>query len=193
MYASRFRMRVVAVLLVAYLGFVCLVTLTPTPVDSPYQVYIAKALAKLHAHGLPVWFGYNHVEFSANVAMFVPIGFLAALLLPRKAWWVLIFLGSFISGAIELAQQAFLPARFAEPRDVLANSLGALVGAVIAIALRLLVMHRDRLVALDNAGGVGGPGYSVDDTVSASAAQGRARGESVRSSRERSNRGRRVT
>jgi glycopeptide antibiotics resistance protein len=161
MRASRFRVRLVSLVLAAYVGLVAVITLTPTHFDRPFGPYIDKLLVKLHEHGLPQWFGYGDVQFLANVAMFLPLGFLAALLLPRKAWWVLLFLGTAFSSAIEFAQSLYLPARYSDPLDVVANSLGALVGAVIAITLRLLVSHRDRLVERDNVD-VGTRRYSVD-------------------------------
>jgi hypothetical protein len=69
------------------------------------------------------------VEFVANILLFVPLGFLLTGLV-RPAWWgVVLALG--LSVAAELVQ-VLLPARLASPRDVLANALGAAIGAALA-------------------------------------------------------------
>ena len=149
MSASGFRIRLGTIALVLYIAVVALATLTPNPIDRPYRHYIDKVLAELHERGLPAWFGYGDVEFLSNVAIFVPIGFLAALLVSRRAWWVLMFLGPVLSGAIELAQLNLLPERYSDVRDVVANSIGTILGAILGLALRMLVAHRDRLVAHD--------------------------------------------
>lgn len=127
-------------------AFVLLVTLTPTPVDAGLRGSIDKVLDKLHAHGLPTWFQYPQLEFISNVAVFVPIGFFLALLVPWRAWWLCILIGPVFSGALEFAQGAFLPDRFSSVGDVIANSIGSLVGSIAAFALRSVVEARDRRV-----------------------------------------------
>jgi len=74
--------------LVPYLGFVLAVRLSPTPVDQGESGTITHLLETLHKRGLPEWFGYSWLEFSANVAMFVPLGFLVALALSRRTLWL---------------------------------------------------------------------------------------------------------
>lgn len=147
--ADRFRVRFVSALLALYVGCVLLVTLTPSPVDKGVSVYIDRILQEFHERGLPGFFGYAEVEFLANVAMFVPVGFLAALVLPRNLWWVLLVLGPIASAVIEGMQLLFLPARYASVLDIVANSMGALAGAILAVAIRMLVNHRDRLLVDD--------------------------------------------
>lgn len=72
------------------------------------------------------------VEFAANIALFVPLGFLLTVLLRR--WWAAVALGSALSIAAEVGQM-LLPGRLASPRDVLANLTGALVGALVAVLI----------------------------------------------------------
>lgn len=129
--------------LLACIVIVLAATLSPTPLDQGYQGAIDKFLGVMHRNGIPEWFGYNKLEFSANIAMFVPLGFLITLLLPTRVWWLAIAIGPALSVGIELAQGAFLSARFASPLDVLANSLGAIIGITIAVILRALVHQRD--------------------------------------------------
>lgn len=70
---------------------------------------------------------YTFFEFSANVALFVPFGLLIAAAWPRtNAWWV-ILLGFAASASIELVQ-TLLPSRYPTLSDVIANTLGAIIG-----------------------------------------------------------------
>ncbi len=76
------------------------------------------------------WLTYPRIEFGANVVMFVPFGVLVALILRR--WWLLaVPLAFAASGLIEVGQGLFLAQRTASPLDVVANVLGAAVGAVL--------------------------------------------------------------
>jgi glycopeptide antibiotics resistance protein len=106
-------------------------------------------LARLHSHGVPGFVNYSFVEFTANIAFFVPVGFLGGVALQRRFWWLSAVLGFLLSCSVELAQATFLPGRVASAKDVLANTTGAIIGAVIAGLVRLVVMHRDRLLIRD--------------------------------------------
>lgn len=132
--------------LAAYLAIVIAITMSPTPIDQGYESAIDRVLAVLHRNGVPGWFGYNKLEFSANVVMFIPIGFLVALAMPARLWWIALALCPGMSVAIEPIQGAVLTERFSTITDVAANTLGALVGITAAVALRALVYHRDQLV-----------------------------------------------
>lgn len=132
--------------LVASVVVILLATMWPTPLDSGYHGAIDKVLAVLHRNGIPKWFGYNKLEFSANIAMFVPLGFLVALLSPQRVWWLALILCPGLSVAIELIQGAVLDARISSAMDVLANSLGALIGILAAVAIQALVYRRDQKV-----------------------------------------------
>ena len=134
---NRPRLQIAAGILIAYAIAVLTVTLWPTPVDQGFQPSISRFLGLLHRHGLPIWFGYNKLEFGANIAMFVPAGFLVAILLPSRRWWLALLMCPAISIGIELTQAIFLSARFATINDVIANSLGAAVGVGI-----YLLAHR---------------------------------------------------
>lgn len=115
------------------------ITLKPTTVDQGYGTQIAQLLRLLHRLGFPAWFGYNELEFTANCAMFVPLGvFLAMALAPRLRWLGFLILPA-LSAAIELIQLIFLPARFATVSDVVANSLGAWAGVALVIVISSIV------------------------------------------------------
>lgn len=110
-----------------------LVGFWPTPVDQPASKQLASVLISLHHHGIPRWFNYNFVEASANVALFIPVGFVAALAFPNKRWWQIGAFGMLVSGCIELGQFLFLHSRFASPSDVMTNTSGAVIGALVAV------------------------------------------------------------
>ncbi|BDZ45953.1 VanZ family protein [Naasia aerilata] len=151
--ASRFRLKVAAVLLALYVAVVLLVTLSPTPVDRPYSAVLVRLIRELHERGVPGWVGYPQIEFLSNVLLFVPLGFLAALDLPRRDWWLAAVAAPAFSALLELGQALFFPARTPSASDVVANGLGGAVGAVVSLLARMIVHHRDRLVAADVAGG----------------------------------------
>lgn len=70
-------------------------------------------------------------EFAANVLMFVPVGVLFAMLAgPRRWGWALVAAGG-VSLLIELVQIP-LADRISDPRDLLANTGGAVIGVAIA-------------------------------------------------------------
>lgn len=144
--SSRTRVWLASLGLIASIVLILLATMWPTPLDQGFEGAIDKVLAVLHRNGIPQWFGYNKLEFTANIAMFVPLGFLVALLLPQRLWWLALLLCPALSVAIELVQAAILDARVSSAMDVAANSLGALVGILVAVAIRALVYERDQKV-----------------------------------------------
>ncbi|WP_169583091.1 MULTISPECIES: VanZ family protein [Microbacterium] len=75
------------------------------------------------------WFGSGWIEFAANVVVFVPLGLLLAILMDRPLRGVVVCIA--ISVVVELAQ-FLVPPRQASVRDVVANALGAVIGAGIA-------------------------------------------------------------
>ena len=125
---------------------VLLATMWPAPLDRGYESSIAKFLDVLHRYGVPLWFGYNKLEFFANIVMFLPVGFLLTLLFPKGLWWIALFACPALSIGIELVQAAALTERFATVNDVIANSSGALIGIVIAVCIRAVVHGRDQKI-----------------------------------------------
>jgi VanZ family protein len=147
--AGAFRVRLTALLVALDLAFVLLVTLWPTTVDRPIDPYLLRFLAALHRQGWPAFIDYTFVEVAANVVFFLPVGFLVCIALPfRRAWWA-IPISAGLSAMIETAQWLFLPGRVASIGDVAANTSGAVLGTVVAVLLRLVIQHRDRLVLTD--------------------------------------------
>lgn len=138
----RRRIVVLALVGVACLAGVLLVGYLPSRVDGGVEPAVRRVLAWLQGLGAPEWVNYDFADFAANIGLFVPIGLVSALLLPWRAWWAAIPIGAALSGLLELGQFLFLPERFASWTDVAANTAGALVGAVIGAAIRLVWMRR---------------------------------------------------
>jgi glycopeptide antibiotics resistance protein len=109
-----------------------LIAFWPSPVDEPIQGQLASVLKFLHAHGMPASFNYISIEASANVILFLPVGFVTALAFPKKHWWQAGAFGLLVSGSIELGQLLFLHNRFASSLDLLTNTGGAVIGALLA-------------------------------------------------------------
>lgn len=73
-------------------------------------------------------------EFVANIALFVPFGVLVVAAWPRLGAWRVVLLGAALSVVIELVQLG-LPSRVSTVSDVIANSAGAMLGAVMWVTL----------------------------------------------------------
>lgn len=115
-----------------YLAAVGWITLGPQPLDPRAEGLLYRLLRLLHRLPGTGWIDYGVVEFAANVAMFVPAGVFFVLLLGRRLWW-LALLGAFtLSASIEFVQ-LFLPSRVSDPRDLVANTAGAVLGVLLAL------------------------------------------------------------
>lgn len=126
------RQRVGAVGLGAVLLAALAITLNPTPVDRGRSDTVWSFLDMLHRIGIPESFGYLELEFTANIIMFLPLGFFFALLVGERSWWLALAFPLVLSIGIELTQLILLPERFADISDVIANSLGGWIGVGIA-------------------------------------------------------------
>lgn len=130
---------VLAPLSVAYLVAVGWMTLTVRPYGDDIGGVVDRLLAWLSRRPLTEWVTYAWLEFFANIAMFVPLGVFVVLWFGVRRWWLAPLIGFALSAAIELAQLQFLPSRFADPRDLVANTAGAVLGAAVMILLWFLL------------------------------------------------------
>ena len=81
----------------------------------------------------PDWVGPEHYGILLNVLLFVPLGALLVLV-TRLPWWAAMAAAALASGLIETAQWLWL-ARDGGGSDVVANTLGAGLGAVVVSLL----------------------------------------------------------
>lgn len=132
------------VLLIFYTLFIAFMTLTPTQLDVSPSGPIGRLLQFFADHQVTSWLTYTRVEKLANVAMFVPFGFLIALHMGRRRWWVGWAVGAAFTCLIEGTQATLLsPTRYATISDLITNTIGAGIGAVLALVLMLLLPSRE--------------------------------------------------
>ena len=118
-----------AVCLALYLCFVARLTLFD-PSAGQFAFSLADEWATRLSNGRLEW---SETEVLANIALFVPVGFLLTALIRRP---VLALAFCFLaSAAIELSQREFLPTRVPTVADVQHNVLGAVVGVLLAMPL----------------------------------------------------------
>lgn len=131
------RSRPFAVLAAVYLGVVAALTLGPTLWRTRATQVDYDVLSLSTWLDPETWTRIASAEFVANVLLFVPLGLLLRLAIPRITWIGAGAAGGAVSLAIEVLQ-VWTP-RVSDPRDLLANTLGAvigaLVGAVVAVAV----------------------------------------------------------
>ena len=84
----------------------------------------------------------TRVEFILNVAAFVPLSLLGSALWPRLTWRDWTALGFVASFLVEVVQAVALDGRSATHSDVVANTLGMLVGALLGLLARRLLESR---------------------------------------------------
>ena len=127
-------------LTIGYLGLVGLVTLTPGSEQPDYSGLAARVLARLQRYPdlapLTSRLSVERVEFLANIALFVPLGVFLLLLVGSRLWWVALAAGVVLTSMIENVQRS-IPGRVSDPRDVAANSIGMVVGILLALVLTL--------------------------------------------------------
>ncbi|MBN9141877.1 MAG: VanZ family protein [Micrococcales bacterium] len=123
----------------AYLVAVGIVVWSPQPTGGDAGVLgaIASWLASV---GLPYRATYDTLEVAANVTMFVPFGVLAMASYQFMRVWSTTLAGLVTSGIIE-GVQLFLPTRYSTVSDLIANTSGALVGALLVAVARRRRAH----------------------------------------------------
>ncbi|WP_203335468.1 VanZ family protein [Nocardioides limicola] len=119
-----------------YLAFVGWLTLSPVDSITGATSFGIRVLDALQRRGHLTQIDHQQFEFLANVGLFVPAGMFLALLFGSRYWWVALFACVAMTGGIEWAQQ-HIPGRVPDPRDLVANSLGAAVGVIVALILML--------------------------------------------------------
>jgi glycopeptide antibiotics resistance protein len=133
-----------SLLTVAYLGALAWVTLTPSSNSDRAFSLLQVVVRELQLHASTAFLTYDDVEFLANIALFVPMGVFVVLLFGRRMWWAGIFAGVLASCWIELAQGVWLSDRVSDPRDLVSNSLGTLLGVLVALLVTWPAAYRLR-------------------------------------------------
>lgn len=145
----------VALLLVmgtACAGAVAALTLTPTPVAGGASRDVWAWVIVLHDRGVPTWLDATSLQWCANVVLFLPVGLVLVLAVGIRRWWAAALGAVVLSVAVEGSQAVFLPGRYADVADVLANAAGGVLGCVAGVLLVDVVRRRGLLGELRHGG-----------------------------------------
>jgi hypothetical protein len=124
----------VGVLLVVYVVVLAAVFFSPTNrVQTDAVVDVGHAVAPFLPRS---WAGFAPIEVLLNVAIVAPVSFLGSMVWPRLRWQDWTAYGFVGATSVELIQGLLLPGRQASFSDVVANTAGALVGALLCTQLR---------------------------------------------------------
>lgn len=134
--AERRSRRTLFVATVCVLLAIAIICFWPHHVDDGLRRPLALALREAHSGWLPSWVDYAVLEFGANILLYLPLGFLATMLLPRRAARLVPVAALLLSISVELSQHLLLAGRSGDPRDVAANTIGGVLGWAIAAGVR---------------------------------------------------------
>ncbi len=121
--------------MLVYLVALALIAFWPAPVDRDAHDSLLAVIDWLQEHGAPGWVRYDLFEFAANIVLFVPVGLFVMIRAGVSGWWLAVLVGFAASCTIEAGQLILLPDRFATLSDVIANTVGAAVGALLGLIL----------------------------------------------------------
>ena len=136
--APRPQIAVIA-LSIAYVALVVIARLVPLPVGSEHEELPGGVLNIANWFATATWARGLTTELVLNVVVFIPIGLIAGRFL--RSWGMRILLPIALAFAIE-AIQLPIPYRVSDPRDIAANTIGALIG--IAVVWIVMAYQRDR-------------------------------------------------
>lgn len=123
--------RWVAILLAVYAALVMLVAAIPRPIQTGLTPRIRGVLAWLHRHGLRDWIDYEFVEYALHVVVFVPLGILAVVAFGRRLTALAIVIGLGVCAVVEIGSANLSSDPSPSFVDLLLNTAGVLVGAVV--------------------------------------------------------------
>lgn len=120
--------------LALYIAMLAVIGFYPTPVDRPVDAALFRVIAWSARHGL-AFVTYARIETDANILLFVPFGLLLTLMLKPQHWWWAPVICLAASTVVELGQGILLPHRFSSLADVLANTVGGIIGTAVALGI----------------------------------------------------------
>ncbi len=127
----------VLVVTVLYSILLGVVLFWPVHVDGEGGLFDPAALlGLLGSWGFPASLRYPLVESAGNTLMFLPLGALWIAWVRRPRWRSVVaamVIALAVSLAAEIVQARYLPDRTFDPRDMVANTIGAGLGAAIAL------------------------------------------------------------
>lgn len=120
-----------------------LLTLWPTHLLLRAKPRVVRGIEWFHAREMFEWLYWTRLEVFANVAMLVPIALLLTFVLGWRRWWIAVAACAAASIGVEVVQH-FMPNRVSSTMDIVANSLGGLIGALLAVAIELAALRARR-------------------------------------------------
>lgn len=134
---------VVALVLTAlFLVFLAWLLLSPQRLEDRLPDGVAAAQHWISSQFGPQFATIDGLDGVANTAVFVVVGVLAYLVLPRRAWYLALLVSPALSALVELVQAVALPGRVSDPRDVLAATLGGAIGVGLSALCTALTAQR---------------------------------------------------
>ena len=121
----------------AYAAVVLWVTIGPAPWRTATHQIEGGILNPAAWSSSVTWTTGYLAEMVFNIALFVPVGMLAALLIRRRRWPLALAAGLAFTTAIELTQLLSTD-RVSDPRDLVMNTSGAVVGVFLVLAARMV-------------------------------------------------------
>lgn len=123
---------------IAYAALVLWATIGPTPWRTTSGSQLEGGILNPDSWTAPVTWTTGYLsEMAFNVAIFIPVGVLAALLIPRRRWPLALFAGLAFTTVIELVQVPE-PHRISDPRDLVMNTAGAVFGVLLVLTARMV-------------------------------------------------------
>ncbi|WP_225310163.1 VanZ family protein [Microbacterium testaceum] len=119
----------------AVLAAVVALTLAPRALAWPARTFVLDALDGLPPSWSALLFGAG-ADVALNIAFFVPLGAAVAVLLPLRWAPASLVLCALVSFTVETLQAA-IPGRVPDAEDVVSNTIGAAIGTVVVIVLRV--------------------------------------------------------
>lgn len=126
--------RTAAVSLGLYAPLACFIVFWPTSDVASESVRVLRTA--LLGLGAPTWVSLEAIEFVTNVLLFMPLSFFGSAFRPRWSWlaWGLVGLATTL--VIEGLQLLLLPDRSPATADLVANTLGSVLGFGTAVLVR---------------------------------------------------------
>lgn len=122
----------------AYLLFVGFTVWMPERVSTRVTGVVEVMAQRIADAGIaPFHASATVLEVLANVALFVPIGVLLPLAVTGMRVWQATVVGAALTVVIE-SVQLFLPTRYPAVSDLIANTAGAFLGALLAVGVARL-------------------------------------------------------
>ncbi len=124
------------------LAFLAWLLLSPHRLEERHPDGVAAVQKWISSQWGPQFATIDWLDGVANTAVFVAVGILAYLVIPRRAWYLALLVSPALSALVELVQAVALPGRVSDPRDVLAATVGGAIGVGLSALCTALTAQR---------------------------------------------------